>query len=368
MRSARSLYRLYASLAFAASAALAVTVWAVARVTSFQPEPVTVLLEACRRSLLPHLGFEHVLILISGGVGMAVVLRGTRSAIRHCLAARRTVARVAVVSTMDAATAVRLVADPSPQAFCAGLLRPRVYISTGAVALLSADELAAVVEHESHHAARRDPLRLLTAQVVGDAFFFLPALRHLRTRYAALAELAADEAAIRRLGGPQPLASAMLAFGEQSSGAVVGFSAERVDHLLGVGPRWKLSLAMLLWMFVAVAGLVGAALLLIRTTEAAEVHGRALLVQSILLVSLATGILSGARRLRSVHGERRSDSWQGRGGGAPRERDGDKDGEGGNEAASGQRRYGNPLLNLPQDPGIAEPYGLCRVARARIRS
>lgn len=306
MRSASSLYRLYAILAFAASAALAGTVWAVVRVTSFRPESVTVLLEACRQSLLPHLGLEHVLIVISVGLGIAVVLRGTRSAVCHYRADRRTVARVAVVGKLEAANSVRLVADSGPQAFCAGLLRPRVYISTGAVALLSANELAAVIEHESHHAARRDPLRLLIAQVVGDAFFFLPALRHLRTRYAALAELAADEAAIRRLGGP-PLASAMLAFGERSSGAVVGFSAERVDHLLGVGPRWQLSPAMLLWMFVAVTGLAGAALFLMRTTEAAEVNGSALFVQSIVLVLLATGLMSGARTLRSVHGDRRSD-------------------------------------------------------------
>lgn len=307
MRSASSLYRLYAILAFAASAALAGTVWAVVRVTSFRPESVTVLLEACRQSLLPHLGLEHILIVISVGLGIAVVLRGTRSAVCHYRADRRTVARVAVVGRLEAANSVRLVADSGPQAFCAGLLRPRVYISTGAVALLSADELAAVIEHESHHAARRDPLRLLIAQVVGDGFFFLPALRHLRTRYAALAELAADEAAIRRLGGPQPLASAMLAFGERSSGAVVGFSAERVDHLLGLGPRWQLSPAMLLWMFVTVTGLAGAALFLVRSTEAAEVNGGALFVQSILLVLLATGIVSGARTLRSVHGDRRSD-------------------------------------------------------------
>ena len=58
------------------------------------------------------------------------------------------------------------------------------------------DELAAVVEHEAHHAGRRDPLRILVARAIGEAY----ALTALPRREQALAELAADAAAARRRG------------------------------------------------------------------------------------------------------------------------------------------------------------------------
>lgn len=304
VRSARTLYRLYAVAAVAATAATLAAILAVSRAISFRPEPMTTLLAACRQSLLPHLGLSHIVILLGGAVGVAVVVRGAHSAARHLWAGRCAVARFAVVRDLDGTTSARVVADSRPQAFCAGILRPRVYVSTGALTVLSASELAAVVEHEAHHAARRDPLRLLIAQVVSDALFFLPAMRQLRARYAALAELAADEAAIQRVGGPQPLAAAMLAFGEQPSGAVVGFSAERIDHLLGAAPRWEVSRSALAWMLVTVSAVAAAAVLLARSTQPAEVSAAMLLLQSCLLIILATPLVAGARGLRTLHAKR----------------------------------------------------------------
>src|SRR4051794_29773313 len=100
--------------------------------------------------------------------------------------------------------------DPTPQAFCAGYVRQRVYISTGALALLSEPELAAVRAHDRHHAASRDPLRLACARVCSHALFFLPALRR-----AARPLSQPRRARGRRRGGagggwgPTPLASAV---------------------------------------------------------------------------------------------------------------------------------------------------------------
>ncbi|MEZ0291633.1 MAG: M56 family metallopeptidase, partial [Solirubrobacteraceae bacterium] len=65
---------------------------------------------------------------------------------------------------------VSVVRDSRPLAFCTGLLRPQLFVSSGAVAALGEGELRAVVEHEAHHARRRDPLRLLAAQTAEDAF------------------------------------------------------------------------------------------------------------------------------------------------------------------------------------------------------
>ena len=121
--------------------------------------------------------------------------------------------------------AVSVVRDSRPLAFCSGLLRPGLYVSDGALAALGDGELRAVVEHEAHHARRRDPLRLLAAQTAEDAFGFLPPLRGLARREAALADLAADRAAVAVIGSPAPMAGAMLAFDDPAP--------ERVDHLLG---------------------------------------------------------------------------------------------------------------------------------------
>ena len=71
-----------------------------------------------------------------------------------------------------------------------------MFVSDAAVAVLGDAELHAVVEHEAHHARRRDPLRLAAAQTTADAFGFLPPLRDLARKEAALADLAADRAAV----------------------------------------------------------------------------------------------------------------------------------------------------------------------------
>ena len=143
---------------------------------------------------------------------------------------------------------LRVFRAPGSQAFCAGLLRPRIYVSTGALRALGSDELGAVLAHESHHARRRDPLRMLVARALGDALFFLPGMRRLSQRYGALAELAADEAAVKA-SGTQPLASALLAF-ERSDAAAVGLAPERVDHLLGARLRWDVPVALIAWTLV----------------------------------------------------------------------------------------------------------------------
>ena len=135
-----------------------------------------------------------------------------------------------------------LVEEAQPQAFCAGFLRPRVFLSTGALRHLGQDELGAVLAHEEHHRARRDPLRIALARVFSHAFFFLPVLRRLSDRYCAMAELAADDAAARvSRGGGATLASALLSFSASAhpQGAV-GIAPERVDHLLGRTPSWRL--------------------------------------------------------------------------------------------------------------------------------
>jgi hypothetical protein len=155
-----------------------------------------------------------------------------------------------------------------PMAFCAGLLRPRIFVSEGALAALGPDELAAVVAHESHHAARRDPLRILVARAIGDAFAPVPSGRALSRREQALAELAADAAAVRSGGGAGPLATALLTF-HDGDGPEGGIAPERVDRLAGQSPRTDVPRALMIG-----AGAVVVVLLAALTALAVPGHPR----------------------------------------------------------------------------------------------
>ena len=150
-------------------------------------------------------------------------------------------AQLGSVGPLERDPRVSVIADPRPQAFCAGYLRPGVYVSRRAVELLSEDELDAVLAHEHHHRRVRDPLRLACGRILSEALFFLPALRPLCVRSTDEAELAADHAAICASGGQgAPLASALLAFDASAPAGASGISPERVDMLLGGTTTWRL--------------------------------------------------------------------------------------------------------------------------------
>jgi Zn-dependent protease with chaperone function len=176
-------------------------------VTSSAPAAALALLEAA--------------MLVAAGAAVWRRVRGQRAFLRRLpvIGERRIDGR-----------AVTVVGHERPLAFTAGFLRPRIVVSDATLALLDGRELRAVLAHEAHHVHRRDPLRLLAVGALAAA---VPVLRSLGRRQAALAELAADAAAVRALGDPRPLASAMLAFDGSGPPGVVGIAPERVDHLLG---------------------------------------------------------------------------------------------------------------------------------------
>lgn len=256
MSQARSVLALHVALALTAAAVLATLLIVAADGLSFDAPSAAALAQACAAFALPDLSVAAALNLALGSLATAALGQGLRSAVRQLRASHRVVA--AVREPRPSRRGLVVFEDSAPHAFCAGLLRPRIYVSTGAQLLLSADELAAVLAHERHHAEVRDPLRIFVMRVVADALFFLPVMRRLAQRYADLAELAADAAAVKRLGA-QPLASALLRFGS-SEPAVVGIAAERVDHLLGARPPHGLPLALLAWALTALTALAVVAL------------------------------------------------------------------------------------------------------------
>jgi len=219
----------------------------------------------------PRANAAAVVVLVLAALGLFVVLQLIWAAAAEVRAQRR-FSRAIATRHPRSHGGVMLVDEAQPQAFCAGLLRPRIYLSTGALRHLGQDELEAVLAHEEHHRARRDPLRIAVARVFSHALFFLPVLRRLSDRYCAMAELAADDAAVRMSrGGRATLASALLSFSASAHPrGAVGIAPERVDHLLGRTPSWRLPGALL------AAGVATVVLLTVLAFEA----GRMAVVQA----------------------------------------------------------------------------------------
>jgi Zn-dependent protease with chaperone function len=297
MRSARGLYRLHTALALAGAGATALALVVALTRVSFQPPSVEAIARACQRVGLADLSVASLLVLSLSGLSVAVLALALRSAVRQLGARQRFMRGVRIVGRAEIEGGRTLVVDGErPQAFCSGLWRPRVYVSRGTFDLLAPDQLAAVVAHEAHHARRRDPLRLFIARALAEGLFFLPALGRLADRYAALAELAADEAAVSRAGG-RPLAAALLTFDETPNAAVVGIAPERVDHLLGEPPRWELPTVLLFAAGLTVAGLVALVLQTAQATSQASVALPALLAEACMVAMTVTPVLVCAAAL-----------------------------------------------------------------------
>jgi hypothetical protein len=210
-----------------------------------------------QRLSYPVANLDALIVLALALAGLAVGAMTALGAVRE-LAATRTLERHLAALEPIPWKGALVIEDKRPQAFCAGLLNPRVYVSSGAVASLDETALDAVLAHEAHHARRRDPLRLAVGRVLARALFFVPGLAELVHRQQNLAELGADESAMN--AGPESrsaLARAMLTFSESSpTGGSVGIDPGRVDHLLGEPPNWRFPTLLCLAGAVAI-GLLG---------------------------------------------------------------------------------------------------------------
>jgi Zn-dependent protease with chaperone function len=164
-------------------------------------------------SLLPVLLF---IVLVAAGLAF-----GAGSVARQIVASRRLARRVRglalelpdelalTASAVGLGGRVVLLDAPERFSFAYGVLTPRVAVSRGLLEGISGNELRAVLEHERYHVCNLDPLKVVLVQALSAAFFFLPALDALRTRYFAGRELAADRRAVRACGR-LPLVGALL--------------------------------------------------------------------------------------------------------------------------------------------------------------
>jgi Zn-dependent protease with chaperone function len=178
------------------------------------------------------------IVLVAAASALAVAVRASwlaAATARELAALPRASAPQSLVAAAQCAgiTRLRCLAGTDRTAFCAGLLRPRVYVTT-ATAELGANELAAVLAHEAAHARRRDPLRRLITRSAADVVFWFPLLRWWLHRQVENTEVYADKAAIDH-AGRQGLAAALLAAAQPPVAvpAMAGATETRIAHLLG---------------------------------------------------------------------------------------------------------------------------------------
>jgi Zn-dependent protease with chaperone function len=295
---ARRIYRLQIAVGLLGAAATLLALVVALSVVSLRVPSGAALARACGAFVLPQVTVASAVVLALGSLAFAVLLLAARSALRQLRDSRRALAGLRVVGPAPVGPPRTLLfAGAAPQAFCTGLLRPRLYLSNATLAVLNDAELDAVLAHEQHHLRHRDPLRIFFARMLGDALFFLPVLRRLSDRYAAMAELAADAAAVRRTNDPAPLASALVAFEDSVGPAVVGIAPERVDQLLGARPRWELPVALLAWAAVVVLALVAVAVRAEQATAHATVSLPLVAAQLCMLTMAVAPVMLGAAAL-----------------------------------------------------------------------
>jgi beta-lactamase regulating signal transducer with metallopeptidase domain len=157
-----------------------------------------------------------VLVLATFGVTLGLTslfgqLLATLSLIRTMLSRRVTVShRVgAIAAGLGLAGRIDIVRDVRPFSFCYWFRRPRICLSTGLIKRLDDGELRAVLLHERYHLRQRDPMRLVIARYFAAGLYVVPVVEELVEYYTVQKEVAADQAAVRVLGGVRELASAL---------------------------------------------------------------------------------------------------------------------------------------------------------------
>ncbi len=247
LRGAQLLYAL--RLSPFASTAIFVTFFVVPSYLYFEP-----------RIAEEDIGFAAAALAIAAAVFVLAGLldavrawRNTARFVRGCLHHSHALPVAAAVPVFE-------VSDPRPAVMIAGVFRPRVLVSSGALDLLDDKELEAALRHEAAHAGMRDNLRKLSLRLCR-----FPMMSALEADWMAAAEIAADEHAARDESAALDLASAVVKMArversivapELSMTLAPGAGSaveERVQNLISGKRIVRLRLSSLHWTALALA-------------------------------------------------------------------------------------------------------------------
>lgn len=178
------------------------------------------------------------LAIAAGGLlvavsGLALVLRTAWLALRSALAVNRLHLSPAPghIDTLARALGIRrlhFIDEDVCAAFCAGVLRPTVYIGRGLLGRIDQPELHAVLVHEMDHARRFEPLWRTAWRAAAEIGFFVPLMNWARAHEIERSELQADRHAVAATGA-QAVAGAIWALGSGPAPLGVAAFSETID-------------------------------------------------------------------------------------------------------------------------------------------
>jgi len=93
------------------------------------------------------------------------------------------------------------VETPCPGVFVAGCRHPTLFLARSVEAACTGPELAAIVAHESAHAAAHDNIKKLAIRCLPDVLSWMPAATAIERAWSEAVEDEADAAALRSSGG-----------------------------------------------------------------------------------------------------------------------------------------------------------------------
>jgi len=161
--------------------------------------------------------------LALGLCGAVLALFGIGNAIASMLRASRTISIWSANSEpalVQADVPVLRIQRPTPAMTAAGILAPRLLVSTSAERSLSEREMQIALRHEIAHVRRRDNLRKLLFRFVA-----FPGMRSLEVAWLEATEMAADDAAVSNAVEALDLAAALIKLSRLSPNDSVDLTA-----------------------------------------------------------------------------------------------------------------------------------------------
>jgi Zn-dependent protease with chaperone function len=207
--------------------------------------------------------------------GMAMILLGWRygRSLRRASVRTRAHAEAARITgrPVEGGNPAFVLDATRPAVYCVPGRPPTIVLTTGALAVLDPEQLAAVLAHERAHLAGRHHLLLAVTRSLAAVAPVVPLFARGTGEVARLAEMRADDVAAQR-GGRRPLLAALLAMGAGAPAAQApaawlaaagGVVAARVRRLAEPAPaaRWAchgLALAAIMLAIAAASALVPA--------------------------------------------------------------------------------------------------------------
>ena len=180
------------------------------------------------RSAAYELGVAALAVLITAATAVALWRYGRRTQRARTRSRAHAEAAILAGRALPGTGAVVL-DDPRPAAYCVAGRPAAIVVTSGALAVLDQPQLAAVLAHERAHLAHRHHLLTMITRGLAAAFPGVPLFRRGTAEVARLAEMAADDAAVRASGATTVVA-ALLAIGTGTAVAAAALAIPGVPR------------------------------------------------------------------------------------------------------------------------------------------